>query len=161
MHLFSGKRFQFFVLVLVGGCTRPIRARPDTSADRCYEGTGYGFVDTVSAPQAHRTGRMWLILEPIQADEGEARFINEKDALGFAGSWTHRGDSVFIQALTFPSSEWMLSSEPRGLRGRLHAESDNRSHDSKGIIIKQRDDWPALLKSVDCAFVPSRPSNTR
>jgi hypothetical protein len=161
MNLLSVERFLLIAMAVIVGCARQVTSQVDPSMDRCYEGAAYGFVDTLSVPEVPRRGRMWLILKPRQGDEGVARLVVEADASAFAASWTQKGDSLFIQQLAFPAAEWTVSTEPRGLKGRLHAESDNISSDSKGNMLKQRTDWPVVLKSVDCAFVPSLSSKTR
>ena len=134
-------------------------------APACYEGLAHGFVDTVQAPDAYRSGkRAWLILKPADQTppmEGGGEVVIEGNPIRYGAGWEHVGDSIHIRQATFPSSEWMLGLSPEGLRGRLHSESDNMLMDSKNRVIKERTHWPAVLIKVECALLPSQPSNTR
>lgn len=157
----------FTLLVLISSACTQTKSTvlPPRVAAACYEGLAHGFVDTVQAPDAYRSGRRaWLILKPADqktAMEGGAEVVIEGNQVRYPAGWEHVGDSIYIRQATFPSSEWMLGLSGDDLRGRLHSESDNILMDSNNRVVKQRTHWPAVLRKVECALLPPQPSNTR
>jgi hypothetical protein len=138
---------------------------PAVSSARCYEGVAFGFVDSIAAPAApRRPFRQWLVLHngrTLPRDGGRAVFIAAFDSTTFVGTqplvgvWGLSGDSIVVDAMTFPAARWTLAVTATGLQGRLHAESDVIHTDASGVVVPHRDDWPAVLQQVSCDSVPA------
>ena len=132
---------------------------------RCYQGVGFGFVDSIAAPAvARRPVRRWLVLHvdhTLPKTGGRAVFIAASDGSTLGGTqplvglWGVSGDSIVVDAMTFPAARWTLAVTATGLQGRLHAQSDVIHTDASGAVIPHRDDWPAVLQQVSCDSVPA------
>ena len=154
-------------LVLAGaaGCQHSVQianvpSPPISSHVRCYRGVGFGLVDTLAAPDSRRTHQSaYLVLFPAAAspaDVARALLLSAPDTMtpGLPMFWALHGDSVVVDAMTFPEARWHFSVTSEGLRGTLHGASDVVRSDSSGATIPNRDEQPAVAAAIACSEVP-------